>query len=112
MERIELRAFTQSELNRQLEAIVGAPPDPDFAVRLFERSEGNPFFSEELLAASSAEGEHLPPTIRDALIRRVEALSAPRRMSSGLRQPRVGGSRIASGGGGRSPRKTVDPGAP
>ena len=75
VERIELRPFTQSELNRQLEAIAGAPPDPEFAARLFERSEGNPFFSEELLAASSAGSEQLPATIRDALMLRVEALS-------------------------------------
>ena len=77
VERVELRSFTQSELNTQLEGILGAPPDPEFAARLFERSEGNAFFSEELLAASSAGDEQLPSTIRDALMLRVEALSTP-----------------------------------
>jgi predicted ATPase/DNA-binding CsgD family transcriptional regulator len=77
VERIELRTFTQSELNTQLEGILGEPPASEFAVRLFKRSEGNPFYSEELLAASSAGDEQLPPTISDALMLRVEALSTP-----------------------------------
>ena len=74
VEVLELRPFTESELKAQLEGILGAPPDPAFAARLFARSEGNPFFTEELLAAS-ADGELLPRTIRDALILRLDALS-------------------------------------
>jgi DNA-binding CsgD family transcriptional regulator/tetratricopeptide (TPR) repeat protein len=77
VERVELRTFTQSELNAQLAGILGGPPELEFAVRLFERSEGNAFFSEELLAASAAGDAQLPQTIRDALMLRVEALSTP-----------------------------------
>ena len=77
VERVELQAFTQSELNAQLDGILGGPPNPEFAVRLFNRSEGNAFFSEELLAASAAGEEQLPQTIRDALMLRVDAMSTP-----------------------------------
>ena len=76
VEVLELQPFTASELRAQVEGIVGAPPDTKFAARLFERSEGNAFFSEELLAAAS-DGERFPATIRDALMVRVETLSAP-----------------------------------
>ncbi len=76
VELVELQPFTASELRAQVEGILGAPPDPGFAARLFERSEGNAFFSEVLLAAASG-GERFPATIRDALMVRVETLSAP-----------------------------------
>ena len=76
MEVLDLQPFTQSELGAQVEGILGAPADPELATRLFERSEGNAFFSEELLAAS-ADLERIPPTVRDALMLRVEDLSAP-----------------------------------
>ncbi len=40
-----------------------------------ERSEGNPFFTEELLASSLEPGEPLPDSLRDTLLARVEARS-------------------------------------
>ncbi|HEX4807052.1 MAG TPA: helix-turn-helix domain-containing protein, partial [Conexibacter sp.] len=43
--------------------------------RLLARSEGNPLFVEELLAAGRDGRGELPPTLRDALMLRVEALS-------------------------------------
>jgi len=77
VERLAVPPFTRAELEAQLAGILGAPVDHELAARLFERSEGNAFFSEELLAASAAGDQLLPPTIRDALLLRVEALSAP-----------------------------------
>ena len=77
VERLDLEPFTAPELAAQLEGIFGAAPDPKLAARLFERSEGNAFFTEELLAASHDRLEELPPNLRDALMLRVEALSAP-----------------------------------
>jgi predicted ATPase len=50
--RVDLRPFTRGELEAQLRGILGATPDPDLADRLYCRSEGNAFFTEELLAAA------------------------------------------------------------
>jgi len=72
--RIELRRFERGELAEQLEDILGAPPAPDLVDRLFERSEGNPLFAEELLASGLDGRGGLPPTLRDALMVRVERL--------------------------------------
>src|SRR4051794_37635601 len=49
--RVELKPLTRAELAEQLTDILGAPPDGDLLDRLFARSEGNPLFAEELLAA-------------------------------------------------------------
>ena len=53
-------------------------PTPACVERLYARSEGNPLFAEELLAAGLDGRGALPPTLRDALMLRVERLS-PRR---------------------------------
>src|SRR5205814_1078314 len=42
--------------------------------RMYARSEGNPLFTEELLAAGLDGRGELPPTLRDALMVRIEAL--------------------------------------
>jgi DNA-binding CsgD family transcriptional regulator/tetratricopeptide (TPR) repeat protein len=73
--RIELARFDRAELAEQLEDILGAPPAPDLVVRLLERSEGNPLFAEELLASGLDGRGGLPPTLRDALMVRIERLS-------------------------------------
>jgi DNA-binding CsgD family transcriptional regulator len=73
--RLDLHPFDRLELARQLEAIAGAVADPALVDRLLERSDGNPFFAEELLGAAS--GDALPESLRDALLLRVEALSPP-----------------------------------
>jgi DNA-binding CsgD family transcriptional regulator len=73
--RIDLAPFDDAELREQLTAIAGVAPDPELLERLSERSDGNPFFAEELLAASTAPGDALPESLRDALLLRVESLS-------------------------------------
>ncbi len=90
-ERVDLRPFDRGELERQLAAITGAAPDGATVGRLLERSDGNPFFAEELLAASSA-GAALPETLRDVLLLRVEALAPATR--SLLRIAAVAGRRV------------------
>ncbi len=72
---VELPALTRAEMGEQLEDILGAPPAPDLVERLYARSEGNPLFTEELLAAGLDGRGALPPTLRDALMLRVDALS-------------------------------------
>ena len=77
VQRVDLAPFSRLELVAQLTGILGSHPDPSIAAALFERSGGNPFFAEELLAAT-ADGDRqvLPETLRDALMVRVEALPA------------------------------------
>ena len=73
VDRLELRPFTREELAAQLHGIVGAAPEPALVQRLHERTEGNAFFTEELLAASR-EGIELPVSLREALMLRIEVL--------------------------------------
>jgi DNA-binding CsgD family transcriptional regulator len=72
--RIELSPLTRAELAEALADILGAPPDEDLVDRLYARSEGNPLFAEELLAAGLDGRGSLPPTLREALMLRIEAL--------------------------------------
>ena len=78
VERIELVPLSREKLSALLEGVLGERPDGALLTDLFERSDGNPFFAEELLAAS-ADGGAIPETLRDALMIRVEALSGPAR---------------------------------
>jgi DNA-binding CsgD family transcriptional regulator/tetratricopeptide (TPR) repeat protein len=67
----------------QLIGILGAAPAVDLVDDVFARSEGNPFFTEELLAAMRAGSRELPSTVRDLLRARVQALSEPARQVLG-----------------------------
>ena len=74
--RVELEPFTRAELREQVAGILEETPGPALVDRLLERSEGNPFFTEELLASSREPGEPLSDSLRDILLSRVEAQSA------------------------------------
>jgi DNA-binding CsgD family transcriptional regulator/tetratricopeptide (TPR) repeat protein len=74
---LELDRLSRDEVTEQLEDILGERPDPGLVERLYTRSEGNPLFTEELLAVGLDGRGALPPTLRDALMLRVERLSAP-----------------------------------
>jgi ATP/maltotriose-dependent transcriptional regulator MalT len=76
---IELPPFTRAEMGEQLEGILAAAPDPGLVERLYTRSEGNALFTEEILAAGLDGRGALPPTLRDALMLRVERLSGSTR---------------------------------
>ncbi|MEW2490615.1 AAA family ATPase [Streptomyces sp. NPDC048411] len=74
--RIELARFSHAEVRRQLTGILAATPEPALVDEIFERSDGNAFFVEEL--ACSLEGGDsagLSDSLRDLLLVRVEALS-------------------------------------
>ena len=73
--RLELRPFDRDELGAQLADILGSIPPDDVVARLFDRSEGNPLFTEELLAGGLDGRGALPPTLREALLTRLERLS-------------------------------------
>ena len=74
--RVELGPFTSAELREQVTAILDQSPPPPLVDRLLERSEGNPFFAEELLASSRVGNKPLPSSLRDILLARVEAQSS------------------------------------
>ena len=72
--RIDLSGLSRDELAEQLAGILGADPEPALVERLFARSEGNPLFSEELLAAGLDGRGALPPSLAAALALRTERL--------------------------------------
>jgi predicted ATPase/DNA-binding CsgD family transcriptional regulator len=72
--RIDLSPLTRDELGEQLADIAGSPPAPALVDRLYARSEGNPLFTEELLAAGMDGLGALPPSLAAALALRIERL--------------------------------------
>ncbi|MCW2982659.1 MAG: family ATPase, partial [Conexibacter sp.] len=72
--RVPVERFSREELGAQLAAILGTVPDDELLDRVFARSEGNPLFAEEILAAEREGDGTLPESLRDALMLRVEAL--------------------------------------
>lgn len=78
VERIDLSRLDRDGVADLVRAIRGAASDPEFAERVWARSEGNPFFVEELLAAPSSE-TGAPPALVDVLAARVATLPAAAR---------------------------------
>jgi DNA-binding CsgD family transcriptional regulator/tetratricopeptide (TPR) repeat protein len=101
IERIDLRPLTTDELRDQVSGILGRRAARGVAERIHARSEGNPYFAEELLAtegaAATRDGDggggrtSLPGSLRDILLDRIAALpEATQRM---LRAAAVAGIR-------------------
>ncbi len=90
--RVELEPFDRDELGEALADILGAEPDAALLERLFARSEGNPLYTEELLAAGLDGRGAAPQSLRDAFLVRIERLPArcPAGGASGRRRPRSG----------------------
>lgn len=73
--RIELGRFNRQEVGRQIAGIRAAEPDPAQVDEIFERSDGNAFFVEELaVAAHDGCRSNLTDSLRDLLLVRVESL--------------------------------------
>jgi DNA-binding CsgD family transcriptional regulator/tetratricopeptide (TPR) repeat protein len=79
VQRLELPRLDRAQTAAQLTGILGSTPTADLVDGVFARSEGNPFFTEELLAAMRAGSDGLPATLRDLLRGRMDALSEPAR---------------------------------
>src|SRR6266568_1755450 len=75
---VGLRRFGREEVAAQLRAILGADTEPGVADVVFGRSGGNAYLVEELAGVVRAGGDPagLPPSLRDVLLSRVDALSA------------------------------------
>jgi DNA-binding CsgD family transcriptional regulator len=78
-ERLELGRLGRTESAAQMAAILGAMPPVALVEGVFARAEGNPFFTEELLAATHAGLGELPATLHDLLRGRVQGVSEPTR---------------------------------
>lgn len=72
VERIELARLCEDEVIELLTAVGGGPPAEDVAVRISRRSQGNPFFVEELFASGG--GRDLPAGLEELLVARVAQL--------------------------------------
>jgi DNA-binding CsgD family transcriptional regulator len=81
-QRLDLEPLSRADVAAQVAAITGARPATSLVERLFERSQGNPFFTEELLAAGVE--RELPASLRDALLVRVRRLSERAREVVGI----------------------------
>jgi DNA-binding CsgD family transcriptional regulator/tetratricopeptide (TPR) repeat protein len=78
VERLELPRLDLARTRELVATIRGSAPTTDEVARIHERSDGNPFFIEELLMAGPDEGAaRLPPTLRGVLVARIAALPEP-----------------------------------
>jgi DNA-binding CsgD family transcriptional regulator len=76
VERLALGPLSRAELAEHLAALCGARLSAAAVERIFARSEGNPFYAEELLAAGADHAEVvLPRALAEVLLARVQALS-------------------------------------
>jgi class 3 adenylate cyclase/DNA-binding CsgD family transcriptional regulator/tetratricopeptide (TPR) repeat protein len=92
VQRLELPCLDRAETAAQLIGILDEAPAADFVDSVFARSEGNPFFTEELLAVVRAGSRELPATLRDLLRGRVARL--PDRARQALSAVAVAGRRV------------------
>ena len=87
-EEIRIEPLDRDETTEMLRCMLGVEPDPAFAAAIWRRSEGNPFFVEELLsvlatggaldptpeAAAILERAPLPSNVSEAVLERVKTL--------------------------------------
>jgi DNA-binding CsgD family transcriptional regulator len=73
--RTDLARLDRDEMSELIGAIRGEPADAELVDRTFERSDGNVFFAEELLAAEEMCAQTLPSSLRDIVLTRIDALS-------------------------------------
>ncbi|MFE6777415.1 AAA family ATPase [Streptomyces sp. NPDC057702] len=94
--RVELARFNRAEVHAQIAGIYGTEPDRRLVDRVFERTDGNAFFVEEI-AHSINDGSQtgLSESLRDLLLVRVEAL--PEDTQQVVRIVAEGGSRVEHG---------------
>jgi DNA-binding NarL/FixJ family response regulator len=94
VERIDLARLDRGQVGTLLSAILGAPPEARLVDEVFRRSDGNPFFAEELLAASQqgTANPRLPPTLREILLAHIAGV--PEAATAVLRVAAVAGRRV------------------
>ncbi len=89
--RIDVGPLGQRDLVDLLAGVLGRPVPSDLACRVYERSGGNPFLAEELVAAGE-EGLRVPATVRSLVLGRAAGLTP--RGRDVLRLAAVAGIRV------------------
>lgn len=74
VDRLDLAPFNAADARRFVEALSDDLPE-DVVRQVAERSEGNAFFAEELIAVATCDDRSLPSALADVLLSRVELLS-------------------------------------
>ncbi|MGK3203948.1 helix-turn-helix transcriptional regulator [Amycolatopsis sp. MEPSY49] len=74
VERVDLHPFGAADARKFVEALADEPLSADVVADIVSRSEGNPFFAEELLATKT-ECNDLPAGLAEVLLSRLERLS-------------------------------------
>jgi DNA-binding CsgD family transcriptional regulator/tetratricopeptide (TPR) repeat protein len=77
---IDLGPLTETEVAALLDGVAGAPVAALLTGTICQRSEGNPFFAEELYAAAMHGEPDVPHVLRDVLLQRVSRLDPRSRM--------------------------------
>jgi DNA-binding CsgD family transcriptional regulator len=75
---VQLEALSRNEVRRLAHALTGNPPADDLVDGLFDRAEGNPFYTEQLVAAAreaSAGPAELPFAVAELLASRLRQVS-------------------------------------
>jgi len=92
VERIDLEPLGREETAVLIRSIITANMQSDEIDEIHRRSDGNPFFVEELLATQAGRSGSLPSGLQDILLARIDALSEPARRLIGVAS--VGGREI------------------
>ena len=80
-ERLELGRLKRGAVDQMLGNLLGGPVEADLAARVWRRSDGNPLFVEEVLAAELAgpSGPQRPMSLVETLVARLSGLTATTR---------------------------------
>jgi DNA-binding CsgD family transcriptional regulator/tetratricopeptide (TPR) repeat protein len=93
VDRIDLARLSRDDLSRLLADELGHEPDPALVDRTWERTGGNPFYAEQILAVSQERDDgDLPARLRDVVLARVGAV--PETGQEVLRVASAAGTRI------------------
>ncbi len=71
--RIDLSGLTRDDVAARIAALTGGTVDAAVVDRIFQRSEGNPFFTDEL-AAAHLQGDEIPEVLSDLISADLDAL--------------------------------------
>ncbi|SIO03984.1 regulatory protein, luxR family [Agromyces cerinus subsp. cerinus] len=94
VERRDLSRLSRAQVRKLTKSLVGEPPTDSVIDTVFRRSDGVPFFVEELVGLDGCRDEgELPDTLRELLLARYERLSDPAQAL--LRVISAGGVRIS-----------------
>jgi DNA-binding CsgD family transcriptional regulator len=95
VERLDLEPFGPADAREFVAALADESTPEHIVQQIVQRSEGNAFFAEELVAAYTDRGAGMPSALADVLLSRIERLSpAAQRV---VRAAAVGGRRVRYG---------------